>query len=545
MVCLCVTGGGLIDPRFPKAERLRAQGNLAEAAALYRELLSKFPNDPTSLMMLGLIAHQAGNLPLALQLIESSLAQHPDFAPAWFNRSILLRVLGREDDALRSTQMALEADPTLAEAWDMLAQILKTKGDLKEAIKAHQKAIELQPQNSQFYNNSASLLLEMNDLPGAFLAAQKAAELDPHYQPMVLGNILKAMGHAEPAALCFAKVRKIRPDYAEAAASEAMVRLQMGDMEEGWALWEQRPDLESKLKTIPFWDGQKVPSLLLYEDQGLGDALHFLRYIPFLENYASHISLRIAPSLYRLCSENFPLLSLLKEDNPLPDVDARCRLSSLPFFFQKDLAELPQTPYLHAQEDQRLSYRAKLEKNGRPRIGLVWAGNAQFLRDATRSIAFSHLTPLFADRPGHFISLQKNRPQDQVSLKSVALFDASDLIEDFSDTASLIAELDLVITVDTATAHLAGALGKPVFILLPFDSDWRWLIGREDSPWYKSARLFRQSSPGDWDTVIHSVHEALDKLWAGDTSVLLPAPWTSPCLHKNPYALPLPDPSIL
>ena len=539
MVCVRIVGGGLIEQQLQKAAQHHANNETAAAVAIYRNILNQTPTNPDALLMMGVIAQQAGNPHLALQFVESSLASKPDFAQAWFNRSIILRALKRDEDALMSARMAIDAAPHMAEAWDIVAQILKDSGTYAEALTAYKHALALQPKNSHFYGNYATLLLAMHDFQGAYQAVQEALAIDAHYSPIVLGNILKAMGYPEQAADYFARAR-VHPTYAEAIISEALARLQIGDTKTGWNLWEQRADLAPELGSIPFWHGEEIDRLFLYEDQGLGDAIQFVRYIPSLKKKASHITLCVHPSLQNVFAQNFPYIDVINSHDAVPPVTARCRLSSLPFFFKTDLATIPPTPYLKIENNSGLANLNELETTPSPRVGIVWAGNKKFRNDNARSISFSALDSLFTLGRAHFVSLQKDCAEDSIALAASSIFDAAPLINNFTDTAALIAKLDLIITVDTAVAHLAGALQKPVFILLPFDSDWRWLLGREDSPWYSSARLFRQKSPGDWTSVIQAVRKEVEKFLAGNRAALLPSQWNSEPLRKNPNALPLP-----
>ena len=538
MVRLCVVGGRLnaeLKAWLEEAARLHTKGETTAAAVLYHDILQQSPHQPDALLMLGVIAMQKGEAATALQLVDQALDAKPDFAVAWYNRSIMLRVLGREQDALQSARKAAELAPQLAEAWDMIAQLLQISGAVADALKGHDIALSLQPQNPHFHANHALSLVASGNLSAAYSAALQATKLDTSHPPMLLGNILKAMGYPEQAALQFARTHVLRPDFAEAVASEAMARLQISDWEQGWKLWEQRPDFEAKTATLPLWQGQKVARLFLYEDQGLGDALHFMRYIPLLKARANSVVLRVPESLRDLCANNFPDIEILPENSAAPLADARCRLSSLPVFFKNNWGH---SPYLMASDQQRRFWKETLGYAS-PRIGFVWAGNAKFRNDASRSLNLSKLQSLLTCGAAHFISLQKDRPDEQQELTASGIFNAAPSLNSFADTAALIAELDLVITVDTATAHLAGALGKPVWILLPFDSDWRWLMGREDSPWYPTARLFRQRKPNDWTPVIETVAAEVQKLIAGDISVLHPPVWNGETIRQNPDAVPL------
>ena len=537
MVCLCLAGGCLsaeFRSRLETAAQLHSKGAVGAAAVLYREILKQEPRQTDALFMLGVITMQTGDAAGALAYVDTSLEGSPDFAAAWFNRSIILRVLKRDQEALQSARRAAELSPQLAEAWDMMGQLLQAGGGVTDALKCHEIAISLQSHTPHFHANQALSLLTVGDLPAAYRAALRATELDPAYPPLLLGNIVKAMGYPEQAAAYFGHTYALRPDFADAVASEAMARLQIGDWAHGWKLWEQRSDFEAATATLPLWQGQKVSRLFLYEDQGLGDALHFMRYIPLLKSRADSLVLRVNVSLRDLCTENFPDCEIIPENSAMPDADARCRLSSLPFFFAPNFCN---APYLSVSKERRDVWRNVGASP--PRIGLVWAGNAKFRQDAARSLSFSQYAPLVSCGAAHFVSLQKDRSGEQPDIIRSGIFDAAPFLGHFADTAALIAELDLVIAVDTAVAHLAGALGKPVWILLPFDSDWRWLLGREDSPWYSTARLFRQSRPNDWTPVIDAVAGELKKLIAGDLSVLKPQIGTSENLRQNPYALSL------
>jgi len=533
MVRLRAVGGRLnpdLTARLEEADRAHAQGKVEAAAAIYHEVIAKHPFEPQALHMLGVIAQQQGNTELSLSWIDAALTVKPDFLEARYNRSVILRSLGRNEEAMQSVYKVLDRSPDFAPAWDMAGQILKDKGNYGHARKAFSIAIELQPENAQYHGNYALLLLAMDNWREAYKEARRASELDPHYPPMILGNILWGAGYPEKAAAFFAKARPLLPDPADSFASEAMAVLQTGDMEKGWALWENRPDLSPELKALPFWHGPRAQSLLLYEDQGIGDAIQFMRYIPLLKNCAEKITLRLRTPLVDLAAANFPDIEVISEKDPLPVAEARCRLSSLPFHFATRLNDIPLAPYLKPVEGTP----PPLSGVKPPRIGLVWAGNAKFHNDGARSIPFATLKPLIDSGAGHFVSLQKEHSENLVR---AGVLDAAPKLNTFAETAALMSELDLIISVDTAAAHLAGALGKPVFILLPFNADWRWLIGREDSPWYPSARLFRQTAPGDWATALSDVAENVRRFIAGDESVLSPQPWTGEPLRQNPNAL--------
>jgi tetratricopeptide (TPR) repeat protein len=435
--------------------------------------------------------------------------------------------------------MALDAHPSFANAHDLAAQIFRDKRHFDAAREHHLKALKLQPLKGYFHVNYASFLLSVGDLEEAYQEALKGTELDPKIPPFALGNIVKAMGHPDLAAEYYAKARTFAPNASEAFASEAMAHLQMGDFERGWTLWEKRPDLNQTLGPLPFWNGQKNLHLLVYDDQGIGDTLQFLRFIRPLSALCARLTWRVPASLFRLCQDNFPFVRVVCETEPSDVFDARCRLSSLGAFFVPTLSDVDGGPYLKENSALKNVFAPHLTPVRLPRIGVVWAGNPAFRYDGQRSISFEQFEPLLSALGCHGVSLQKGQEEDSKKLETLAVLNIARELEDFADTAAVIASLDLVVTVDTAVAHLAGALGKPVFILLPFDSDWRWLIGRDDTPWYRKTRVFRQKVPGDWSDVLDSVAAVLTRFVAGDTSVLGPTFVTEQCLRKNPHALPL------
>jgi len=544
VVCLCALGGCLsqdLEGQFNEAAILYAHGNFGAAAGLYHRILKLSPRHPDALFRLALIAQHAGKSPLALMLLDEAIGARPQFSEAHFNRSVILRALGRGTESETAARLAIEYDPHMAEAWDMIGQIMKDQGAFDKAAACFECAINLQPRNAHFHGNYALLLFAQNELSKAYSAALRAHELDPTWPPGILGNITQGMGYPELAVKYFERARALRPDFPDAFASEAMARLQIGQMKAGWTLWEKRPDLEKIARAIPLWQGQIIEHLFLYEDQGLGDAIQFARYLPLLKGRVRRLTLRAHPSLAPLFEENFPEITIVTENDFVGDADARCRLSSLPYFFNTTLETIPQAPYLKGSSERRQAWREILRPLKAPRIGLVIAGNIHFHHDRSRSLPLQTLSPLLSFGLGHFVSLQKDRALDPLALSSKGILDAAPRLKDFADTAALIDELDLVITVDTATAHLAGACGKPVFILLPFASDWRWLLSRSTSPWYGSARLFRQQKPGDWAFVIESVIGEIKKLIGGDLSVLNPSPEKDPVALQNPFALPLPS----
>ena len=513
------------------------QGDLDEAAALYRDLLAEHPEHPDALHMLGVIAQQKGNPELALKLAEAALAKKPGMAFAWHNRGVVLRTLGRTAEALQSEIEAVTLDPSYGEAWNHAGVLAADLKDHARAKECHARALALSPHNARFINDYALFLRGTGDLTGAFKAVDALVRRDNEALPLTLANTLKAAGYPARALPYYARSRAMLPGNAEIRVTEALTHLQTGDFEQGFALWETRPEIDKRFAAIPLWRGEAVDHLLLYEEQGFGDALQMARYVSLLRGRARRITLLAAPSLQKLFAASFPDANVIAADAPMPQATARARLMSLPALLGTRLENIPaDIPYLKALEEGREPWRARLAKISKPRIGIVWAGNPDNRNEQQRSLAFADLAPLVQNK-AHLISLQKGAQKTGADLAGI--FDAEPWLDDFAASAGLLCECDLLISADTAALHLAGALGIPAWGLIPFDPDWRWLLAREDSPWYPTLRLFRQKAPRDWASVVARVAEDVRKFLAGDRSALTPLRWQGPPSTQNPDALDL------
>jgi hypothetical protein len=329
------------------------------------------------------------------------------------------------------------------------------------------------------------------------------------------------LGRLDEARASFDRAVGIRPDFAQARWNRAQAMLLAGDFAQGWREHEWRLKAHPELQRAfaqPLWLGE-VPldgkTILLHAEQGLGDTLQFCRYAPLVAARGGRVVLEVQKPLVDLMRDLPGVAAVVARGEPLPDFDLHCPLLSLPLAFGTRLDTIPaQMPYLGAPAERAAGWEARLTK--RPRIGLVWSGNAGHKRDRARSIPLYALMPVFDLDAATFVSLQKEaRAADAAVLKQTAkLIDVGAELETFADTAALIRQLDLVIAVDTSVAHLAGALGKPLWLLLPAAPDWRWLAGREDSPWYPTARLFRQTVTRAWGPVVARVRAALEEMIA-------------------------------
>jgi tetratricopeptide (TPR) repeat protein len=526
-----------------------AAGDLDAAAQDYRAILAAKPDHPDALHLLGVIAQQKGNPELALKLIEAALAHNASFAAAWANRALVLRVLDRPDEALQSIQLAIESDPALPGSWDLAATLLRQIKNYDAAIIHHQTALQQDPTNGVFKANYAATLLVIGAIHAAYDQLRDLPEPTSnadivHAVPPVLGNVLQAAGYPARAAVCFHSAAAAVAHIPGIHVNEALARLKIGDYAEGLSLWQTRIDSQDEtFKAIPKWDGGKTDHLLLYEDQGMGDALQAVRYLPLLKHHAGRMTLQLTAALGRIIKASFPDIAILTLDDPVPAATARCSLMSLPYHLSTRLNAMPPSaPYLQASDVLRMAWRERLAFLPAPRLGIVWGGNPGYANDKNRSVPFAHLAPVIEAARRHLVSLQLGRPADQAVLDASGIYDAAPFLESFADTAAALAELDLLITVDTAIAHLAGGMGRPVWLMLPFDPDWRWLLNREDSPWYPSIKLYRQTAPGDWRGVTEKLANDIRKYLQGDHTILRPEVWQGPPAQYNRYALDLKDP---
>lgn len=378
----------------------------------------------------------------------------------------------------------------------MRGNALSALDRLEEAVVSYECALAMQPQNVEALNN--------------------------------LGSVLHRMGRLQEALAAYERVLEFRPGDAETLFNTSFVRLAMGDYERGWAEYEWRWQAPGPLRPqyathegAPFWLGEEDVSgrtVLVHPEQGIGDSIQMARYVPLLAARGARVVLACYPLLMDLFRSVGGVAALIETGGAIPAFDFHVSTMSLPRAFRTALATLPaQVPYLRAPAPAAEVWRRRLVPHaGRPKVGLVWAGNPKHARDRARSIPIEKLAPLLAATRCAFFSLQKGPAAERATEQSAgALIDYTVELASFGETAALIEALDLVISVDTAVAHLAGALGKPVWILLPTAPDWRWMHGREDSPWYPTARLFRQPASGDWDSVLRRLARELAG-WAPD-----------------------------
>ncbi|MBV8664991.1 MAG: glycosyltransferase family protein [Burkholderiaceae bacterium] len=442
--------------------------------------------------------------------------ERPQHGPAWKFLGVILKLQGRHGEALRAMHRAFQLLPDDDQVQSNLGAALAEAGELPAAEQLHRRALDINPRNTQTHTNLGNVLSLQGRMEEAETCLRRALELQPDFAQghHNLGSLLHDLGRIAEARSCYRRAIELDRNLAQTHWNDSMCQLQAGDFDQGWQQYEWRLQT-AHIRVRRFeqaqWSGQDLQdkTVLLHAEQGLGDTLQFCRYAPLVAARGARVLLQAPSALKRLLTGLPGVAQLMAEGEVLPAFDYHCPMLSLPLAFGTCLSSIPaRVPYLTVTSNAADAWRKNLEAMDIPRIGIAWAGNPQHRHDRWRSIALEHFLDL-ADGNQTFHCLQKDISVTDLSLLETRADVYRHALNDFSDTAALIMALDLVITVDTAVAHLAGALGKPVWLLLPFQADWRWLTQREDSPWYPTMRLFRQTVREDWGSVFAAVRQAL------------------------------------
>ena len=501
-------------------------GQLDAAIASYRRALELRPDYAMAHFNLATVLWKQQRLTEAEACYRTALACKPDYAEAWDNLGSVLKAQNKQDDAIASYRRAIEVSPNYPEAHNNLGTALLEQGRIEEATGYYRKALSLRPEYPEAHFNLGTAIWELGQPDAAVVCYENAIALRPHDTDAMLnlGTALKELGRLDGAADCYRRVLAVDPKHPEAHCNLGIVLLAQGELAAGWQEHEwrwQTPQLINARREFahPQWYGETAigSTLLIHAEQGFGDTIQFCRYARAAAAHGLRVILEVQRPLVRLLRDLPGVDEVIARGEPLPEFDLHCPMLSLPLALGLTLTNLPGfVPYLHADPDQVAAWQSRLpEMTGAgPRIGLVWAGNPRSHSrslaavDRRRSLAPDRLAPLFKMHGLHYVSLQKGGPRAPIDFP---LTDVMDDMQDFADTAALIANLDLVISVDTAVAHLAAAMGKPVWLLDRFDACWRWFTGRRDSPWYPGLRLYRQPRPGDWDAVLAEVANDLSQ----------------------------------
>jgi len=510
------------------ADALLGRGSALKELKRFEEALASY--DRALMLRPGLAEAHAnrGNVLLSLERFEEALASYdralalrPDLAEAHANRGSALQELKRFAEALASHDRALALRPDYAEARFNRGNALHALKRFDEALADYERALALRPDYVEVLANRGITLHELKRFAAALASQDRALALRPDYAEAFVnrGVTLHELKRFDEALASYARAIALRPDFAQAHYNDAVCRMLTGDFDRGWQKLEWGWDT-AQLKNLkrefsqPLWLGSDEiagKTVLLHGVHGFGDTMQFCRYVPRVVERGARVILEVQEPLRELMGTLPGAAQIVSRGEPLPDFDLHCPLLSLPLAFGTRLSTVPaQTPYLRASPRAVTEWNARL--GPRPRIGLAWSGRPEHNNDHNRSMRLSTLLSPLAGFEATYVSLQREVREDDAPV----LQGRSDIhhfgeeLKSYADTAALIANLDLVISVDTSVAHLAGALAKPVWILLPFIPDWRWLLDREDSPWYPTARLFRQDETRGWDSVMARVHAALD-----------------------------------
>jgi tetratricopeptide (TPR) repeat protein len=498
---------------------LQSMGDTVPAAEAYEKALEIRPEFVDALANLGYLRASAGDLAAAEDLLRRCIALDPGNVNAHRNLGSLLAKQGNDCAALESHRTALTLDPNHAPTVSNFGATCLRLGELHKAEVILRRAVALDPSAISAHCSLANALAKQGNVAGATEAFRNVLAIDPTHAPALcdFGALLDSLGDGAGALQCFQLALASHPEFKLARYNLGIQHLTSADFARGWpeyeARWEtsefaaanKRPDF-----LPPQWRGEDIRGsrILLFSEQGLGDTLQFVRYVSMVAALGAIVVLRVQPPLVRLLSTFDERITVGPLDSgECAGFDWQCSLMSLPLAFGTQLATIPRdVPYLRADS---AAWAQRLPADGLS-VGLVWAGNPKHTRDRQRSIALDQLAGLTRLPGVTFYSLQKGPAAQDLTASALPIVDLAGQIEDFADTAAIVANLDLVICVDTAVAHLAGALGKPVWILVPYVSDWRWLKDRSDSPWYPTMRLFRQPATGRWDDVLEQVEQELD-----------------------------------
>ena len=506
---------GDVQVQYALAETLERLGRNDEALGAYLRIAQAHPDFAEAHSSAAGLLLQQGRLREAEAACRAAIRFRPDLQAAHAHLGMALAEQDRLGEAIDAYQMAMRSGPPRCEILCNFANALARAGRLNDAEALCRRAIKLKSDFAPAYSSLASISMAQGRLDEAEALGRKALALKPDLVEAHanLGAILGEMGQYQQAIAAHRQTLALKPDHPAAHWNLACALLLHGELEAGWPEYEWRWRLKdhppARVFAQPQWRGEDVRGkrILIHAEQGFGDTLQFVRYVPMVADRGGTVILETQGELGSLLQSVKGVTTLVARGESLPDFDLHCPLLSLPLAFGTTLQTIPAAiPYLHPQEQTVGEWQARLGgEEGRPlRVGLVWAGRTAHRHDQTRSMTLEMLEPLAGIANVQFYSLQKGREQSRAWL-----IDHTALLTDFAQTAALIANLDLVIGVDTAVVHLAGAMGKPVWLLLSAVPEWRWLLDRPDTPWYPTMRLFRQKSRGDWSGVAEEVRQML------------------------------------
>jgi tetratricopeptide (TPR) repeat protein len=471
---------------------------------------------------LGALLASRDNFENAVVCFQRALALKPDFAEAHANLGASLSEQGKYEEAVVCLRRSLEIKPDFAQAYNLLGTALLMQRKYEDAVISLRRALALKSEFSEAHTHLGAALSMQGQLDEAVTCFQRALDLKPDCSEAHnnLGAVLERQERLDDAVSSFNRALELRPDFVEARIGRALALLLMGRFKEGWPEYEwrlKRKGVEEPVLQKPRWTGTTVPGarILLRCEQGFGDTLQFIRYAELVKQRCGAVIVECQPALARLLASCPGVDGVFAAGTPRPEFDFHIPLLSLPGVFGTSLENIPaKVPYLWPCADMVEKRKAELGEAGTFKIGIAWQGGNDYEKDRCRSIPLAQFAGIARMHGVRTYSLQMGAGREQLTDLGgqSPIVDLGDRLGDFHDTAAFVRNFDLVITCDSAPAHLAGSLGVPVWVALSFGPDWRWLLDRTDSPWYPTARLFRQTRPGDWDRVFRTMESELAKL---------------------------------
>lgn len=499
-------------------------GRLEQAEVLYRLVLQNAPDHPVALHSLGVLFSQRGENQLAVELVRKAIASNPQMPQYYNTLGLVFEKLGKSDEAVKAYQEATRLAPDFAEAFHNMAIVLQSQGYLDAAIENCEKTMSIRPDYAHAYNTIGYCLDMQGRDDEAIENYSKAIQLAPDYTEAYnhLGTIHAAHGRFDEAIESYRCAIRIDPDYAEAHWNLAPALLVTGRLAQGFKEYQWRLSTDLGMLTYPHhyeqprWDGRPFVGkrLLVHYEQGLGDTINFVRYVPMVKQRGGTVILEVRKPLYNLLRGFEGVDELIEasfDSKPEVDFDLYVSLMDLPWIFGTTLETIPaDVPYIFADPAEVEFWRSRLSGPGF-KVGIAWSGSPLYERNHLRACKLADFTKLSAINGVKLYALQKGQPANQIAALAgrIPVVNLGEQFDDFSDTAAAIENLDLIISTDTSVPHLAAAMGKPVWLLLCCASEWRWLLNRDDSPWYPTVRLFRQKQANQWDDVFSRVAEQL------------------------------------
>ena len=516
------------SPRHAKAHCLRGivlqhLARRQEAIASLEQAIALEPDLAEAHASLGWVLHSLQRHAEALDSCNRALILQPDFAQALANRGLTLQALQRPQEALADYDRAITLQPDMALIHSNRGLVLLDLNRPEEALNCQSRALSLQPDLAQAFCNRGMALQALQRDREALADFDRAIALQPNYPEAHAGrgNALVDLHQLAEALPSLDRAIALQPDSADNHLNKAIALLGLGQLGAGWRLYEWRWKTRQVLPFVrnfaqPVWLGDRPlqgKTVLLHCEQGLGDSIQFCRYACMVKDRGAHVLLEVPQSLHSLLSKLDGVDQCLMQGQPLPPFDLHCPLLSLPLAFQTELHSIPSPhAYLHSQAAKRAEWAARLGPRHNLRIGLMWNGSPGYGNSHLRSMALADMLVQLPPGPD-YVSLQKEvRASDMSALQASGIRHFGEHIHDFSDTAALCDLMDIVISVDTSVGHLAGALGRPTWLLLRHSADWRWLLERDDSPWYAAMRLYRQDEDQQWAPVLARVAAALRRM---------------------------------